>query len=286
MNRIPAPQSSRAEETLQAVHELALSGKVTLPPLPENALQILMLLQEEYVNADLIVRVIRTDPAFAGALLRMANSAFYAGFQPVTNLNLAVTRVGLNQVGTVITTALYRGQFESFDADWVEVLERLWNHAIYAALACRGIMQRTCGDTESSYLAGLFHNVGQLLMLKAIDRFSTEHPTRAPSLPEVREMIGYQHAELAFRVVSEWRLPPGIARAVRGQVGVTASPGLTGVLRAGLDLLPMIEVPEAGATPNISEDLLVVREYGIPIECIAPLLEKLRSEMQKLRHVL
>ena len=200
----------------QRVREVALAGEVTLPPLPETGYKLLRLLQDEDgVDSRKITQIVSTDPAIAATMLRVANSAYYGGLELVTTIGGAVARLGTRRVGSLVTTLIHKGQFEQSDRHKPQLLEVLWKHAVAAGLAARRLAAVAEGEEEEAYLAGLFHDIGKLLALKAVDHIAVKDPGTAFSPAIVEEILNATHAELGYRVLKDWKLPDPICEAVR-----------------------------------------------------------------------
>jgi|GEM_PF-1048474 len=199
----------------EQIREIALSGDVSLPPLPEVGMRVLTLLgDQDRVDVSDLAEAVHSDPAIAASLLRMANSAFYGGLQSVTDLDRAITRLGLTRVGSLVTTLVHKGQFESANKFQAAMLQQMWDHAVVTALAARHLARLVGSDGEESYLAGLFHDIGKLLVLKAIDHLAATHKDFELMPIILDEVLDVAHADLGHRILSEWGMAESICRAV------------------------------------------------------------------------
>ena len=70
----------------------------TLPPAPRILPELLSLLRKDDVDSSRIVQLISFDPAITASVLRLCNSAYFAGSTPADDLQEAVTRLGFQQV--------------------------------------------------------------------------------------------------------------------------------------------------------------------------------------------
>ena len=163
-----------------------------------------MFQDEDRLNAKDVAELVQQDPAMATALLRIANSAMFGGLQKISDLSQAIARLGMKRVGSMLTTMMHKGQFEGNNESDRELLEILWGHSIATAIAARRLSEVTGGDPEESYLAGLLHDTGKLLVLRAVDHLQSHG----------KSMDG-PHAELGHLTLSNWQLPEPICDAVR-----------------------------------------------------------------------
>lgn len=156
---------------VELIEERIDQGGVDLPVFHRIAMKLQKLISEEDYGAVDMSRLVQKDQALTSHVLRRANSAFYAGLNPVTTIRDATVRLGgqsvLNIVMAVTLKHLYRPQTKAFSR-W---MNDLWCHALSSALASRWLALRLGLDklTEEAFLAGLLHDIGKLLLLKIIE---------------------------------------------------------------------------------------------------------------------
>lgn len=63
-----------------------------------NLLQLIQILQKEDCDIDDISNIIETDPLLSYQLLKIANSAAFAGYQPIDTIAQAISRLGMNHL--------------------------------------------------------------------------------------------------------------------------------------------------------------------------------------------
>ena len=86
--------SSAFEFVTELARELS-SGRVELPSFPEAAARLQQALADTNVTAERIALVLGTDAGLTARVLTMANSTLlHRGGKPVSDLKLAVTRIG------------------------------------------------------------------------------------------------------------------------------------------------------------------------------------------------
>ncbi len=230
---------------MPSTSELRASG--TLPSLPYVAHEILLTLSAPEVNLGDVAASLDRDPGLTARLVAMANSAYFAGYNPVYSVEEAVMRLGLNRVRTLATSILLSGQFDprrcpAFDAS------QYWYHAMGTAFAA-GQLARYLpvgSGPDSAHLAGLLHSIGLLLLVHTfpadMDRVLSQHrqePEQDLHLLE-RHTLGLDHYQAGAMLLEEWEVPEIISTAV----GAFAAPlppeecrDLVGVLQAASEWL-------------------------------------------------
>lgn len=241
---------------------------------PTHLLHVSQLCQDHRTDAREIALVVQRDAAFAAALLRLANSAFYARTTQVGDIVGAITRIGVGTVGTLALTTpglRLRGPDDGLQRE----RRRLQRHAVRTGLAARQIARPA--QAELALAAGLVHNLGLTVMsLFQADAFAALLATAATGAQlrdSEQELLGIGHAELGARVAAHWRYPEELVEAIARHDDESPS-GLAAVVRYG-DLL----VREAGMGVEWPEPVPValVDEIGVEVESarerVAPLFE-------------
>ena len=197
--------------------ELAIGeDKIQLPPLPELALRVKKMLEDDdRADASKVADVIRNDPAVTAALLRFANSAAFGGLRPISDLNQAIARLGLKQVEMLVTAMEVKGLFHAKCEEKKKLLQTIWDHSVACAMASKRLADRGDLDVEEAFLAGLLHDCGKLMVLKGIDHIEDEDKSLSITLPVMLELMETLHARLGHAVLESWRLPESICKAAQ-----------------------------------------------------------------------
>jgi HD-like signal output (HDOD) protein len=210
MNRTTAATEMPLTESVRKAVD---AGGITLPPLPGLVNRLMEILRNrESASSGKVAKLVGTDPAVAATLLRWANSAAFGGLHPISDLSLAIARLGFRQVTSAVTAVAHSGHFHSDDPVKSRVLESLWEHAVATALASRHIAALVGGEPEQSFVAGLLHDTGKLLVLKAVDHLESCTGTEVTP-PVMDELMQVLHTELGHQVLSSWSLPEPICHA-------------------------------------------------------------------------
>jgi two-component system, cell cycle response regulator len=170
MNAIPCEfgaVSVLRQESLSKIEQLRLNGQL---PSPKGvALTIMELCRQEDVTTEAIARVVQTDPALTGRLLRLANSAAANVGRPIAAIPDAIMRLGLSTVrqvamGFSLVDQYQEGPCKAFD------YERFWSHSLLMAVAMRalGSLGRI-GAPDELFVCGLMARMGCLAL-------ATVHP--------------------------------------------------------------------------------------------------------------
>lgn len=97
------------------------SDQITLPTLPEVALKIRDAVENENNSAEDIAAVIGEDPSIAARLIRVVNSPLFRPRTPIADLQMAVTRLGVQVVRHVVVRLTIKQMFRPPLTNWTHV---------------------------------------------------------------------------------------------------------------------------------------------------------------------
>lgn len=197
--------------------ELA-SNDLQLPVFPSIATRVQALAASGTATSDQFERLLAQDPAIAAQVLRVANSAFYAGLSSVATIRAAVMRLGLDQIVSLAVVCAQKGQFTGQDPQVQRLMTQLWQHSVAVAFGSRWLAERSGYRAQAGecFMAGLFHDIGKLLILKVLDdvRRRGEWPHALPPTL-LQELLASLHAEQGARLIRQWNLSPLYADVAR-----------------------------------------------------------------------
>lgn len=75
----------------------------SLPVTPEVLPKLIRIMKDPDKGAEEIMGVISTDPSIVAGVLKLANSSLYAPPSPVTDLNEAVTLLGIKEIYRIVS---------------------------------------------------------------------------------------------------------------------------------------------------------------------------------------
>lgn len=209
--------------TTSAELEDLIDGTVNIPTIPTILTEITAIIDSPDGSAKDAAAVIEKDPAIATRALRLVNSSFYGLKNPVSNINLACSILGLKVIKNLVVQATVLQTFETekqvgnFDANW------LWDHSFKTAVACRLLAEYSpvgeAFNKEDAYTCGLIHDIGKLILLESqTDRFqealSLSETANIPLAKAEGEVFGFNHAHVGGLLANRWKLAPNVQAAV------------------------------------------------------------------------
>lgn len=209
------------EHVVRDIRDFLVAAE-SLPSPKGTALQLMAVARNPTADVADAVKVVKSDPALAGFVLRAANSARFGGLVKAVDLQRAVIRLGMNMIRVYAITLSVMGEkprqrCPEFD------YERFWTRSLLAGLVAARIAARQDGlPVEETFSLGLLGQIGRLA-------FATSAPAEyGPILARVaagatpleaaeRAHFGFDHHELSAVLLVDWGLPAKLADVVYWQ---------------------------------------------------------------------
>jgi HD-like signal output (HDOD) protein len=195
---------------------LARGGAVVRQP-PLAARGALALLRRRAYGLGEVVELLEQDPALSQALLRHANSAWYAGLssQPLVSLTAAAQRVGGSGVHAAVMQHIIHAQLSRPGPGLDPMVGMVWGHLVRTAPLARGLAPLFRADPEEAFLAGLLHDVGKLVFFDGVAE-ERKRLRRDLELPPglVKAALLLLHEPLGGLAVAEWGMDARLARII------------------------------------------------------------------------
>jgi HD-like signal output (HDOD) protein len=189
----------------------SVSSPQTMAPLPRVCAQLAELTAQQAIDAAQLSRLIQSDPALAGEIMRVANSPALRPRSAVVSLKQAVSWLGVAEVRNIAMAVMLRG--EVFVAPGHEPeSEELWREAWLAALWAKEIARDRRKHVESAFLAGLMHRTGAALALKILSRFELEKRTVMDARTFGDLVVEFEPA-FGRLLMNNWMLPKDVQDA-------------------------------------------------------------------------
>ena len=183
----------------------------SIAPLPRVCAQLAQLTAQQATDAAQLARLIQSDPALAGELMRVANSPALRPRSAIVSLQQAVSWLGVAEVRNIAMAVMLRG--EVFTAPGHEPeSEELWREAWLAGLWAKEIARERRKHVESAFLAALMHRTGAALALKILSRFEFEKRTVMDARTFGDLVVEFEPA-FGRLLMNSWLLPQDVQDA-------------------------------------------------------------------------
>jgi len=191
-----------------------------VPTLPIVAQKLIELCKDDNADFGEFAQVIESDPGLASRILFVANSAYYGLRNKVTNLERAISTLGIGYIKSIslgfhLATTL--NQFETIGFD----LDDFWRQSVLRGSMARQLAARCCSEyREEAFLIGLLQDCGipiltQVLKEKYARMWSECNSSPAAMYKLERKLFKFNHVHAAAAIAKQWSLPELLAEPIR-----------------------------------------------------------------------
>lgn len=204
--------SVKAELFFEELKTAVETDKLFLPSLPEVALKIRDAVESDDTSAKQIAETLSQDASLSAKLIRVANSSLYNFRNPIDDLQMAVTRLGLGLVRDLVISLAMKQIYQATSDVLDEQFRGIWNTALDVAAICRMLSTTVRGiSPEQAFLAGLVHNIGALpILVMAEDDDDLFNDAEA-----LKEIIHELQAPVGELILGGWNFPSHISEVVK-----------------------------------------------------------------------
>ena len=199
-----------------------LTNKATLPSMPDVAARIHGAMSSPNWSISNIAAIIKGDPGTTTYLLQMANSAMYAGVDPIREVDHAISRIGLDRTRALVMAHAVRSMFETRSKILGKVMRETWQRSSRLAATC-AVLARTCThlSPERGLLAGLLQDIGVLPILSVLNQYQDQLSNEA----QVQSVIDRYAAQVGLVLLQQWEFEPDMVEAARSRGNWFRDPG-------------------------------------------------------------
>ena len=154
-------QISSAAEIEQAME--------TIQPIPQVALKILRLIDNEEYEITALADEIRKDQVISAKTLKLCNSVVFAGSNRVESLDQALVYLGMQRLVKLVISVSVSEFFNHSGWGYSLCKGGLYHHAVGTAIVAEKLAEFTgCVKPGLAYTAGLLHDIGKVVLDQSV----------------------------------------------------------------------------------------------------------------------
>ncbi len=269
-----------------------------LPPFSPVLNRLLATLAAEDVSFAKLSDLIEKDTVVSGNLLHLVNSALYARRGTINSVRHAVSILGMSKLRNAVLGMSIARMWNQVRTPPSWSMARFNLHSVSTAVLCDLLAQRLpVSYPEGAFVAGLFHDVGRMLIALALGEEHTRlvemtklavRPVldcERPVLDCERSVLGFTHPELSAEALVFWKLPQQIQSAVRDHHDPPADPSskpgeipLSHVIDAANQYVNSQGVTILEGQATEFADATMVTALGLTPECLENVLSEYQTE--------
>lgn len=245
----------------EVVREFVATGRIPSPP--EVLVHLMRAMEDEASSIADLAQIVSQDPGLTSRILSVANSPALRRTKELTTIEDCLTSLGIRLVRALVTCLSIQRLFDKDNQLSSAEVADFWCHSLLVGELARAIAEQAgLKNPDDAYLSGLLHDIGELILLRAIGdpyRQFLANVSANPSLAAQEvQLFGTTHGDVAAWLIAHWGLNSvlgdGIAfhHARASEIGTATA-------------LPQV-VWLAQALTMLQEDSA---EYGPLIDCTA-----------------
>jgi HD-like signal output (HDOD) protein len=220
-------------EIREKLLHLIRDKRTQIPTLPVVVHNILKLVENERTSSGDVCSFIGKDQGIANRVLRLANSAYYGQARGIDSLSRAVMVIGFSEVVSLSVGMSVFSTFQQVGASGLLGMADLWLHSmgcyfaskrINALVAAKRSRERAAVSSKTTetpvYLSALLHDMGKVILAMHFpDEYAevllSASQTKTSLEFKEKEMLGMDHAAVAYYLMDRWQFPHALMTSVR-----------------------------------------------------------------------
>ncbi len=219
----PAPMDAdpaAAEFQISSVAEIERAME-TIQPIPQVALKILRLIENEEYEITALADEIRKDQVISARTLKLCNSVALAGRNKVASLDQALVYLGMRLLVKLVIAASVNEFFGYSGLGYSLCKGGLYHHAVGTAIVAEKLAEYSGAvGTGIAYTAGLLHDIGKVVLDQSI---ASAYPLFYRKLIDEEinfseaenEILGLDHTRVGSELARKWSFPESLTDIIR-----------------------------------------------------------------------
>jgi HD-like signal output (HDOD) protein len=200
--------SKLAEKVQKELIQAIDNDDLVLPTLPEVALKVREAAEDPDIGIAQLSKVIGNDAALTARIVKVVNSPLLRTNREITDLQMAVARLGINYTCNLATGLAMEQMFQATSDVVDRKMREVWNKSTDIAGICHVLCKHyTRLLPDQATLAGLVHQIGVLPILT----YAEDHSELLADSISLNHVIEQIHPIIGDRILRTWEFPEQIA---------------------------------------------------------------------------
>lgn len=177
------------------------------------------MLSDPQLSLSKAVELVKLDPSSLARILKLANSNTGGSGRSVSSVKNAVSLLGLSKVKSLVSISHLFVSSEN-GAKQLLSLEKYWKHSLAVAMISESVAKQMLRydsiDTDGVFAAGLFHDVGKIVLCSAKPELVTKSVVKCRDIPYYETETGeFAHPNVGAMLAESWKFPKDIRTAIQ-----------------------------------------------------------------------
>ncbi|MGD9732232.1 MAG: HDOD domain-containing protein [Desulfamplus sp.] len=206
-------QSGLDEIKVESLSKESIDSTIdSLNPIPQAALKIMRIVQQDRYTFENISKELEQDQVLAARTIRMCNAAMFRGKVRIETLKEALLILGESSFINYVISAAIKNYFsQSAETNGYSLCRGgMFFHSVGCAVTSEIIAKLTGkADPKIAYTAGLLHDIGKVVLDQQITKlnplfFREIHQKRADYMTTEKKILGITHCETGAILAEKW----------------------------------------------------------------------------------
>lgn len=215
-----ATQSAAEAAAIQVLARIGAHPRYT-PRRPQLLPQLTRAINDPAASAQSIAAILAQDPALAGNLLRIANSATYRRqAAPIEQLERAVALLGTEGLRQTVMAALLQPVISNDGSVFARCAAILWDHTLLSAnIAVRQAQGANRDDLHATQLLALLYGLGSVVVVQVLRDSWGKSGAGSPAPDTLVSLLDTWSMHCARAISADWGLSERVQRALEEPAG-------------------------------------------------------------------
>jgi len=266
-----------AKQVKQEIITALENDELVLPTLPEVALQIREVAEDVTSSIGDLTAIISRDAALSARMVKVANSPLIRATVPVSDLNTAVSRLGIDLTSNLAMGLAMEQMFQATNDIIDKKMRACWSKSIEIAASSQVLAKHfTDLQSDMALLAGLTHQIGMLPILA----FAEQNDSLIQDGMALGKVIHVLHPSLGSYILKKWDFPEKLVQVPKNYLKFERSPN-------SVDYADVVQVATlqsvAGTTHRYNEldwsQISAFDRLGLDPESLVSNMEEIHAEV-------
>jgi len=180
------------------------SEKMEIPMLPDVVMKIMSLSQNKDAEISDYVELVKSDQAIALKVIKLANSPMYKGIRDVEDLNIAISRLGIESLKNFILMMSLQGKVFR-NKDFKEMIEDIWRSSLLTAILSSKLAKYYSLNESKAYTMSLVHDIGEVVIFNSVKGYEQFYKQKYKASPFFVKRISKSfHQQISAFTLSFW----------------------------------------------------------------------------------
>jgi len=191
-----------------------------LRPIPQVALKLLRMLNEDRYDITTLTGEIRKDQVLSARTLKLCNSVFLGSRNKIESLDHALVYLGQTLLMKFVISASVNHFFQQASTGYSLCKGGLYHHAVGTAIIAEKVAELTQHVSPSlAYTAGLLHDIGKVVLDQFIQAafplFYRELQEKEKNFLDIEnDLLGIDHTRAGMKLARQWSFPDSLMEVI------------------------------------------------------------------------